>query len=164
MAIVALSALLLPLEQRRKLSAVFQHRGGPPPSIDLKPLFCFAELAFRGGPDRRRSGPHLGSRLRSDMRLLAAGLGGVRTRCCFTPSRWLRRSALRSPCPAPHSASLSNSIRRWAAKPIISRRNVASHPFSRSVRRAILSSVIAVILRSELRAQHDPTQDRYGGR
>jgi hypothetical protein len=66
--------------------------------------------------------------------------------------------------PAPHRASLSNSIRRWAAKPIISRRNVASEPFSRSVRRAILSSVIAMILRSELRAQPNPTQDRHGGR
>src|SRR5947199_5976731 len=72
------------------------------------------------------------------------------------PLRWLRRSALRSPCPAPHRASLSNSIRRWAAKPIISRRNVASEPFSRSVRRAILSSVIVVILRSELRVATQP--------
>src|ERR1700730_8667489 len=80
------------------------------------------------------------------------------------PLRWLRRSALRSPCPAPHRASLSNSISRWAAKPIISRRNVASEPFSRSVRRAILSSVIVVILRSELRVQPNPTQDRHGGR
>src|SRR5437763_16306183 len=75
------------------------------------------------------------------------------------PLRWLRRSALRSPCPAPHRASLSNSIRRWAAKPIISRRNVASEPFSRSVRRAILSSVIVVILRSELRV----ATQRYSG-
>src|SRR6202045_648419 len=76
----------------------------------------------------------------------------------------MRRSALRSPCPAPHRASLPNSISRWAAKPIISRRNVASEPFSRSVRRAILSSVIVVILRSELRVQPNPTQDRHGGR
>src|SRR5437763_17191724 len=44
----------------------------------------------------------------------------------------------------------------WAAKPIISRRNVASEPFSRSVRRAILSSVIVVILRSELRVATQP--------
>src|SRR3979490_1998516 len=65
------------------------------------------------------------------------------------PLRWLRRSALGPPCPAPHRASLSNSIRRCAAKPIISRRNVVSEPFSRSVRRAILSSVIVVILGSE---------------
>src|SRR6202045_1854418 len=76
----------------------------------------------------------------------------------------MRPPALRSPCPAPHKASLSNSISRWAAKPIISRRNVASEPFSRSVRRAILSSVIVVILRSELRVQPNPTQDRHGGR
>src|SRR5437763_13741872 len=79
------------------------------------------------------------------------------------PLRWLRRSALRSPCPAPHSASLSNSITRWAAKPIISRRNVASEPFSRSVGRAICSSVIVVILGSELRVQPNPTQDRHDG-
>src|ERR1700716_412943 len=63
---------------------------------------------------------------------------------------------LRSPCPAPHRASLSNSIRRCAAKPIISRRNVVSEPFSRSVRRAILSSVIVVILGSELRVATQP--------
>src|SRR5665213_172414 len=73
-----------------------------------------------------------------------------------SPLRWLRRSALRSPCPAPHRASLSNSIRRCAAKPIISRRNVASEPFSRSSRRAILSSVIVVILGSELRVATQP--------
>src|SRR3981189_670407 len=70
--------------------------------------------------------------------------------------RLFRRSALRSPCPAPHRASLSNSIRRCAAKPIISRRNVVSEPFSRSVRRAILSSVIVVILGSELRVATQP--------
>jgi hypothetical protein len=48
-------------------------------------------------------------------------------------------------------AQALSSIRRWAAKPIISRRNVAWEPFSRTARRAILSSVIVVILGSELR-------------
>jgi Aminotransferase class-III len=45
---------------------------------------------------------------------------------------------------------LSSSISRVAAKPIISRRNVASEPFSSSSRSAILSSVIVVVSRSEL--------------
>jgi hypothetical protein len=43
-----------------------------------------------------------------------------------SPLRWLRRSTPRSPYPAPHTPSVSSSISRCAAKPIISRRNVAS--------------------------------------
>src|SRR6195952_3560190 len=62
------------------------------------------------------------------------------------PLRWLRRSALRSPGAALQMPSVSNCISRSAAKPIISRRNVASEPFSKSARRAILSSVIGVVL------------------
>ena len=59
---------------------------------------------------------------------------------------WLRRSAVRSPGAAPQSPSVSSCMSRSAAKPFISRRNVASDPFSRRARRAILSSVIAVVL------------------
>src|SRR3954454_16623231 len=66
------------------------------------------------------------------------------------------RPSLRSPCPAPQRASLSSAIRRSAAKLIISRRKLASEPFSRSSRRAILSSVIVVVLGSELRVATQP--------
>src|SRR6195952_1437675 len=62
------------------------------------------------------------------------------------PLRWLRRSALRSPGAALQRPSVSSCISRSAAKPIISRRNDASEPFSKSARRAILSSVIGVVL------------------
>ena len=60
------------------------------------------------------------------------------------------RSGLRSPWAAPHSASVSNSISRCAAKPIISRNTLASEPFAKSARRASLSSVIVVVLGSGL--------------
>ena len=43
----------------------------------------------------------------------------------------LMRSAVRSPCPAPQSASVSSAISRCAAKPIISRSKLASEDFSR---------------------------------
>src|SRR5712671_6431613 len=52
------------------------------------------------------------------------------------------RSGLRSPCAAPVTLSTSNSIRRCAAKPTISRSKSASELFSSSVRRLIISSVI----------------------
>ena len=47
---------------------------------------------------------------------------------------------------------------------VIARRNVASEPFSKSSRRAILSSVIVVILGQSCVLQPNPTQDRRGGR
>jgi hypothetical protein len=53
------------------------------------------------------------------------------------------RSALRSPWAAPVSPSTSSSIKRWAVKLIISRNKSASELFSKSVRRVIISSVIA---------------------
>ncbi len=49
-----------------------------------------------------------------------------------------------------HRPSVSNAIRRSAAKPIISRKKLASEPFYKSSRRAILSSVIVVVLGFEL--------------
>src|SRR6185312_1983465 len=55
-----------------------------------------------------------------------------------------------------HRASLSSAIRRSAAKLIISRRKLASELFSKSSQRAILSSVIVVVLKSELRVATQP--------
>src|SRR5207248_11512313 len=52
------------------------------------------------------------------------------------------RSGLRSRCAAPVRLSTSNSIRRCAANPTISRSKSASELFSSSVRRLIISSVI----------------------
>lgn len=72
------------------------------------------------------------------------------------PLLWLRRLSVCSPCPAAHRPSISSSIRRFTAKPIISRRNVASEPFSSSSRRAILSSVIEMGPKSELRVATHP--------
>lgn len=50
----------------------------------------------------------------------------------------------------PRRQPRSSCMRRSAAKPIISRRNVALEPFSSSARRAILSSVIVEVLGPEL--------------
>src|SRR4051812_39312471 len=50
-----------------------------------------------------------------------------------------------------------HSIRRWAAKPIISRRKVASADFSSRPRRAIVSSVIVVGLRLGVAGLSNPT-------
>ena len=51
----------------------------------------------------------------------------------------------------------SSSISRWAAKPIISRRKVASADFSSRPRRAIVSSVIVVGPRSGVVGLSNPT-------
>src|SRR6202790_394538 len=48
------------------------------------------------------------------------------------PLRWVIRSAVRSPCAAPVRLSTSSSIRRCAAKPIISRSRSVSELFSKS--------------------------------
>jgi hypothetical protein len=56
--------------------------------------------------------------------------------------RCASRSALFSPYAAPVSSPTSSSIRRWAAKPIISRSRSASGAFSISARKLIISSVI----------------------
>ena len=37
---------------------VFQHRGGTPPIKWIKVSGCFSGSPWRGGPDRRRLGPH----------------------------------------------------------------------------------------------------------
>jgi len=72
------------------------------------------------------------------------------------PLRWFPRSGLRSPWAAPDSPSVSSSISRWAAKPIISCRKVVSElsicfaAQPRSSRGAIVSSVIVVISRFRL--------------
>jgi hypothetical protein len=49
----------------------------------------------------------------------------------------IRRPLPGPPCPAPYSISVSSSISRSAAKPIISRSNVVSELFSKSSRRMI---------------------------
>jgi multidrug efflux pump subunit AcrA (membrane-fusion protein) len=58
------------------------------------------------------------------------------------PLRCASRHGLRSPAAAPVRSVTSIFISRCAAKPIISRKRSASEPFSRSVRRFIISSVI----------------------
>ena len=62
------------------------------------------------------------------------------------------------------SGTWINDLSRWAAKPIISRRNVASKPFSRSSRRAILSPVIVVSMVLVRSRQPNPTEDHHDGR
>jgi hypothetical protein len=64
---------------------------------------------------------------------------------------------LRSLWAAPVTSPTSNSIKRCAAKPIISRRKVASEPFSSICRRAILSSVFVVGPRSAVAGLDNPT-------
>ena len=70
---------------------------------------------------------------------------------------------------APHRLSVSSAIRRSAAKPIISRRNVETEPFSSRSRRAILSLVnpVAVLefrmcLDNPTLVQHRRSDHRLG--
>ncbi len=63
---------------------------------------------------------------------------------------------------APHRLSVSGAIRRSAAKPIISRRNVETEPFSSTSRRAILSLVNPVAILEFRMCLDNPTLVQHG--
>ena len=71
---------------------MLQHRRGTPPRACIKGLISLCEFRFRGGPNRRRWGPHHDAHFRRLIRVLdqvskGSHFGAEPQSCCGTPAR-----------------------------------------------------------------------------
>jgi len=80
------------------LQHVLQHRRGTPPRACIKGLISLCEFRFRGGPNRRRWGPHHDAHFRRLIRVLdqvsKGSHFGAEPQCTYPPEpaaavRWL---------------------------------------------------------------------------